>query len=82
MAATDNGLLARESPWREMGAERDPARTGFTVVHNYAHYFWRPYLGNAAFSLWELLVSFCYGNKDTAFPSLSHLARMLTNSDQ
>lgn len=82
MAPTENELLAKDSPWREMGAERDPARTGFTLVHNYAHYFWRPYLGNAAFSLWELLVSYCYGNKDTAFPSLSHLARMLTNSDQ
>lgn len=81
MEATESELLARESPWREMGAERDPARTGFTLVHNYAHYFWRPFLGNAAFSLWELLVSYCYGSKDTAFPSLSHLARMMTNSD-
>ena len=75
------GLLESESPWREMGARRDPAAVGFTVVHNYAHYFWRPYLGSTAFSLWELLLSYCYGDRDTAYPSLSHLARMLSNSD-
>lgn len=51
------------------------------MVHNYAHYFWRPYLGNTAFALWELLLSFCYGDCDTAYPSIARLARMLTNSD-
>ena len=63
------------------GEELDPAQRGFTMVHNYAHYFWRPYLGHTAFALWELLLSFCYGDHDTAFPSISRLARMLTNSD-
>ena len=51
------------------------------MVHNYALYFWRPYLGNTAFALWELLASFCYGDNDVAFPSVSRLARILTNSD-
>jgi len=59
----------------------DPAQCGYTAVHNYALYFWRPYLGNTAFSLWELLLSFCYGDRDVAYPSISRLARMLTNSD-
>ncbi|MGQ9494075.1 MAG: hypothetical protein ACUVR2_09970 [Anaerolineae bacterium] len=59
----------------------DPAQYGYTMVSNYALYFWRPYLGNAAFSLWELLLSFCYGERDIAYPSISRLARMLTNSD-
>ena len=81
MAATETELLAEESPWRAMGAGRDPARCGYTLISNYAHYFWRPYLGNVAFSVWELLVSYCYGKKDTAFPSVAHLSRMLTNSD-
>jgi len=63
------------------GEEVDPAQHGYTAVHNYANYFWRPYLGNTAFSLWELLLSFCYGEKDIVFPSISRLARMLTNSD-
>ena len=63
------------------GVEINPAQRGYTVVHNYALYFWRPYLGNTAFALWELLLSFCYGDCDTAYPSISRLARMLTNSD-
>ena len=54
---------------------------GFTMVPHYAQYFWRPYLGMAAFALWQMLVSFCYGTKDTAWPSISRLSRMLTNSD-
>jgi hypothetical protein len=63
------------------GVEINPAQRGYTVVHNYALYFWRPYLGNTAFALWELLLSFCYSDCDTAYPSVSRLARMLTNSD-
>lgn len=63
------------------GDSLDPAQYGYTVVSNYALYFWRPYLGNTAFALWELLLSFCYGERDIAYPSISRLARMLTNSD-
>jgi len=63
------------------GVDLNPAQHGYTQIHNYALYFWRPYLGNTAFSLWELLVSFCYGSADSAYPSISRLARMLTNSD-
>jgi hypothetical protein len=63
------------------GVEVNPAERGYTVVYNYALYFWRPFLGNTAFALWELMLSFCYGDCDTAYPSISRLARMLTNSD-
>ncbi|MBC7233926.1 MAG: hypothetical protein H5T68_11880 [Chloroflexi bacterium] len=65
----------------DIGDSLDPAQCGYTVVSNYALYFWRPYLGNTAFALWELLLSFCYGERDIAYPSISRLARMLTNSD-
>ena len=77
----DPDLLEPSPIFRVRGEEVDPAQQGFCQVHNYAHYFWRPYLGNTAFSLWELLLSFCWGENDTAFPSISRLARMLTNSD-
>jgi hypothetical protein len=30
-------------------AEPDPARNGYSAVHNYASCFWRPYLGNTTF---------------------------------
>lgn len=78
---SDPDLLEASPTFRVRGEEVDPAQQGFSLVHNYAHYFWRPYLGNTAFSLWELLLSFCWGENDTAFPSISRLARMLTNSD-
>jgi len=78
---SDPELLEPGPTFDVEGEELDPAQRGYTQVHNYAHYFWRPYLGNTAFALWELLLSFCYGEHDTAFPSISRLARMLTNSD-
>jgi hypothetical protein len=78
----DPPLLEPGPIFEVQGEEIDPAQHGYTAVHNYALYFWRPYLGNTAFALWELLLSFCYGDCDTAFPSISRLARMLTNSDQ
>ena len=78
---SDHELLDPGPTFDVSGEELDPAQRGYTLVHNYAHYFWRPYLGNTAFALWELLLSFCSGDHDTAFPSISRLARMLTNSD-
>ncbi len=80
-STSDPELLDPGPTFDVSGEELDPAQRGYTLVHNYAHYFWRPYLGNTAFALWELLMSFCYGDHDTAFPSISRLARMLTNSD-
>jgi len=77
----DRELLGEGPCFDVDGTDINPALEGFTMVHNYAHYFWRPYLGNTAFSLWELLLSFCYGDCDTAYPSIARLARMLTNSD-
>jgi hypothetical protein len=77
-----DAALLEASPPLELGVlEVNPAQYGYTMVHNYALYFWRPYLGNMAFALWELLLSFCYGDTDIAYPSISRLARMLTNSD-
>ena len=68
---------------KRRGTDSDPAglALGFVMVPHYAQYFWRPYLGLAAFALWETLLSFCYGKKDTAWPSVSRLSRVLTNSD-
>ena len=57
------------------------SRRGYTITYNYALYFWRPYLGNVAFSLWQLLVSFCHDGHEECYPSLSRLARILSNSD-
>jgi hypothetical protein len=81
MAEQGEGLLDEEATFVIAGVEVNPARHGYTAVYNYAHYFWRPYLGNTAFALWELLLSFCYGDSDTVYPSIARLARMLTNSD-
>jgi hypothetical protein len=76
------GLLAEEVSFVVGGVEANPAQHGYTAVYNYASYFWRPYLGSSAFALWELLLSFCYGDNNTVYPSIARLARMLTNSDR
>jgi hypothetical protein len=79
---TDDPDLLEAGPTFRLGRTQiNPAQQGYTCVDNYALYFWRPYLGNTAFALWELLLSFCYGENDTAYPSLARLARMLSNSD-
>ena len=57
----DADLLEAGPVFELDGVEFDPAQQGYTQVHNYALYFWRPYLGNTAFALWELLLSFCSG---------------------
>ena len=63
-ASYDDDLL-EEGPYFDVdGVDVNPAVEGFTMTHNYAHYFWRPYLGNTAFAVWELLLSFCYGDRD------------------
>jgi hypothetical protein len=77
----DADLLEAGPTFELDGIGLNPAQHGYTIVHNYALYFWRPYLGSTAFALWELLLSFCYGDTDIAYPSISRLARMLTNSD-
>jgi len=81
LVTEDADLLEAGPSFVVRGMEVNPAQHGYTIVHNYALYFWRPYLGNTAFALWELLLSFCYGDCDIAYPSISRLARMLTNSD-
>jgi hypothetical protein len=75
------GLLQDDATFVIDGVQVNPTGRGYTAVPNYAHYFWRPYLGNTAFALWELLLSFCYGDTSTVYPSITRLARMLTNSD-
>jgi hypothetical protein len=77
----DAALLEAGPSCSQEGVGLHPAQHGYTTVHNYALYFWRPYLGNTVFALWELLLSFCYGDTDIVYPSISRLARMLTNSD-
>ncbi len=80
-ALEDAPLLEAGPSFEQDGVKLDPAQHGYTAVHNYALYFWRPYLGHMAFALWELLLSFCYGDTNIAYPSISRLARVLTNSD-
>jgi hypothetical protein len=80
-ALEDAPLLEAGPCFEPHGVKLDPAQHGYTAVHNYALYFWQPYLGHMAFALWELLLSFCYGETNIAYPSISRLARVLTNSD-
>lgn len=53
-------------------AEDLPLMEGqFTMVNNYFIYYWQPFLKQGAFSLYITLKSFCYGEKDYCFPSIS-----------
>lgn len=60
-------------------ATDNPFDAGFVFVHNYALWFWRPYLGQRAFDLYLLLDSFYHEavECDDDWPSIAKIARML-----
>jgi len=59
---------------------RDPVRDGWTIVETYGLYFWLPYLGARTYLTWVLIKSFAWGSKTASYPSVSRLARILSNS--
>lgn len=60
----------------------DPTRRGFQVTYNYAVRFWLPVLGPVSYSVWQALISFCFGDKETCWPSISLLADMAAGGNR
>lgn len=79
---TDSGskLLPSSGPFLVDAIETNPVSDSFTLLENYGLYFWQPYLGLRTFATWALIKSFAWGHKTESFPSISRLARILSNS--
>lgn len=71
-----------DSPIRVKGLVTEPTRSGFQILHNYESTYWRALVGNDAWSLYEVLRSFCHTteqNQEEArcWPSIRLLAAIL-----
>lgn len=60
----------------------EPTRRGYQVTYNYAVHFWLPILGPVCFAVWQALISFCFGDRDTCWPSISLLSHMAAGGNR
>ena len=60
----------------------DPTRRGYQLTHTYALRFWLPTLGPLTFAVLQTLISFCFGDKETCWPSISLLAHMAAGGNR
>ena len=60
----------------------EPTRRGYQLTYNYAIRFWLPILGPFCFALWQALISFCFGDRDKCWPSISLLADMAAGGNR
>jgi hypothetical protein len=75
MASGSKGSRQREKI-DVQAVDLEPTRRGYQLTYNYAIRFWLPILGPVCFALWQALISFCFGDRDKCWPSISLLADM------
>src|SRR4030095_225012 len=74
--------LADSSIIRVRGYVTDAKRIGYQVLTNYENIYWRALVGNAAWSLYEVLRSFCHHGNHTGNPSVQFLTTILGLEDK
>jgi hypothetical protein len=52
----------------------EPTLRGYHVAWNYGTRYWLPLLGPLPWAVWQTLLSFCFGERDTCWPSIELLA--------
>lgn len=62
--------------------ELDPTTHGYSVAWNYSTRFWLPLLGATPWAVWQTLLSFCFGPRDTCWPSINLIAGIAANSNR
>lgn len=66
-----------DTPVEIHGYKTDPLRRGYQVLWNYENIYWRALVGNDAWSLYEVLRSFCHEHSKTCYPSVNLLMAIL-----
>ena len=64
------------------GYVTDAKRVGYQVLTNYESIYWRALVGNSAWSLYEVLRSFCHHGNNTCNPSVQFLTTILGLEDK
>jgi hypothetical protein len=64
------------------GYVTDPKRVGYQVLTNYESIYWRALVGNDAWSLYEVLRSFCHNGNNACSPSIQLLTTILGLEDK
>jgi len=52
----------------------EPTLHGYHVAWNYGQHYWLPILGPVPWCTWQTLITFCFGRRDSCWPSISLLA--------
>jgi hypothetical protein len=60
----------------------EPTRRGYQLTYNYAVHFWLPILRPVCFAVWQALISFCFGDRDTCWPSISLLTYLVGSGNR
>jgi hypothetical protein len=81
MASGSKGSRRREKI-DVQAVDLEPTRRGYQLTYNYAVHFWLPILGPVCFALWQALISFCFGDRDKCWPSISLLADMAAGGNR
>jgi hypothetical protein len=71
-----------DTPVDIRGYITDPKRVGYQVLTNYESIYWRALVGNAAWSLYEVLRSFCHNGNNACAPSIQFLTTILGLEDK
>src|SRR4051794_2164084 len=59
------------------GFATDPKHSGYQILTNYESTYWRAYVGVQAWSLYEVLRSFCHNGNNVCYPSINYLLEVL-----
>lgn len=71
-----------DTPLQVRGYLTDPQRAGYQILSNYESTYWRALVGNEAWSLYEVLRSFCHEGHASCFPSINTLLAILGLKDR
>lgn len=69
-------------PFTVQGYVTDPKFIGYQVLTNYENIYWRAYVGNEVWSLYEVLRGFCHEGNPSCFPSIRYLSDILGLKDR
>ncbi len=71
-----------DQPVEIVGYVTDPKLIGYQILTNYESTYWRALVGNDAWSLYEILRSFCHDGNNTCRPSIKLLTAILGLQDK
>lgn len=71
-----------DTPVEVRGYKTDPLRRGYQILWNYENVYWRALVGSDAWSLYEVLRSFCHEKNNTCYPSINLLLAILGLQDR